>query len=145
MIPGSAGITLQAGTLYEFEFQGHFTIGNATSKNMTFTLSGPSGTTITFFSYSHIFAYNIVAVNTFGSSTHGFFTTQTASFSAVTATTLGISWKGQFRVNASGKFLPMITFSVAPTSYSLAAGSSIKVTPIKTAADGTTALSTGAW
>lgn len=146
MIPGTTGITVQAGTLYEFEVVGAYTLGNATSKTVTWTVGGPASGGATFHSYAHTAQYQTSsAIGSPGASNTVYLTAASLAFTTVTATTNQFMWKGQFRVNATGKFMPMITFSVAPTSYTVSAGSYVKVTPIATAANGTANLSVGAW
>jgi hypothetical protein len=131
------GLAIQAGTLYEYEIVSQQTLGSGTSKTITLglSLSGTSFETTSF------------TVGSIAATTATFFSTTASIFAATTITTTTQNFRavGQFRSNSSGFFNPTITYSVLPVSVSVAAGSYLKISPVRSAADGTTALSVGAW
>lgn len=141
------GLTVQSGILYEFEVVAGIVMGNATSKTITLTIGAPASGAATYFEYAHNLSYtSVAALTTLAGPAQGMSITSAITTNALTAVATSIIWKGQFRVNAGGFFLPQITYNTAaPGTTNLQAGSYIKVTPIRSIADGTTTVSVGAW
>jgi hypothetical protein len=131
------GLAIQAGTLYEFEIVSQQTLGSGTSKTITLGL-GLSGTSFETMSFT---------VGSIAATAATYFSTTASIFAAtaITTTTQNFRAVGQFRSNSSGFFNPTLSYSVLPVSVSVAAGSYVKLSPVRSATDGTTALSVGAW
>jgi hypothetical protein len=146
MFPGMTnGLAVQANTVYDVEIRGSFTLGNATSKNITFNLNG--GTATAYSLASHLsYAANATGVANVTALSDIYLAAGTLTLSNSVNSSYMYLWKGQIRVNAAGYFLPTMTFSVAPTSYTSSAGSYVKVTPVVGGvSNATSAQAIGAW
>ena len=144
MFPGMTnGLQVQANTLYDMEIVASWNITVSTTKSATYTLGG----TATYRSLSTHLLYNLGTGTGNTSAMSGInLSTGTLPLSITTNTSSVFVWKGQVRVNAAGYFLPTMTFSVAPGTYTLTAGSYIKMTPVfGGVTDATSAQAVGAW
>ena len=144
MFPGMTnGLQVQANTLYDMEIVASWGITVSTTKTATYTLGG----TATYRSLSTHFLYNLGAGTGNTSAMSGInLSTGTLPLSITTNTSSVFVWKGQVRVNAAGYFLPTMSLSVAPGTYTLSAGSYIKMTPVfGGVTDASSAQSVGAW
>jgi hypothetical protein len=128
------GLSLQGNVLYEFEIVAQLTIGSGTSKTVSL-----SYTAVTGYSTASLVVGSVTATAaTYFSNTSTLF-----SVAAVTTTTQNFRATGQLRTSTTGTFTPSITYSVLPVSVTVAAGSYMKITPVRAVTDGTTSVSAG--
>jgi hypothetical protein len=133
------GVSLAAGTIYEFTMA--FTLTKASASNTTHTIGlGFGGTaTLNNISYTLIGVLNLATNTPSVTSPDVFNYVQTASNTTMTgsvnisptASTFRVFVTGTVSVDAAGTFIPQYTLSAAPgTAYSTTAGSHIRMMPL---------------
>lgn len=142
------GVTLQAGTVYEFEISISLTkTAGATSHTIGFGFGGTATTNSFLYSSSGVGVSSATSGASVGSA-YGSFSTALANVNTnFTTTTAAVSYlaliKGVISINAAGTFIPQYSLSAAPGgAYSTLAGSYIKIKAIGTAGSN---ISVGAW
>lgn len=137
------GLTVQGTTTYELEMWFSVSTSGATSNSLGIGFGGTA--TLTSIGYQVSAAQNATSAVTLTAPVNAFVAvaTNTAITAAVaTATFRNVFVKGIVRVNASGTFIPQLTYSAAPgAAPSVAANSYIKMTPIGI----NTVTTVGAW
>lgn len=137
------GLTVAAATTYEIDMLFSVSTAGATSNSLGIGFGGTA--TLTSIAYQVEASQNATSAATLTSGSQAFIATaaNTAVTTAVATATFRNIWvKGLVRVNASGTFIPQLTFSAATGAVPVvAANSYIKMTPIGT----NTVTTIGAW
>jgi hypothetical protein len=133
----TGAVTLPANTAYMLEawFPG---ISNATSSTKTFSITGTA--TFTVFTWETLSSTTTAGGTTVNAGTVWNNATSITSNSTASATITSVLLKGYFKTNASGTFIPNLTFSAGGAS-TMNGGSYIKLTPVGTGS----AFGLGSW